>query len=92
MAYSINNPPALETQAVTGPKSWVYSSTDNAAAVRVSGYISNGYDLGMRANDTVKVIDNDATPPAVTSHVVVSATAAAVDLDDGVAISGADTD
>ncbi len=92
MAYATSNPPALQAQAIAGPRRWVYQSTDNAAAVRVSGYFSNGWDLGMRAGDTVEVTDTDASPIAVTNHVVVSATSSAVDLDDGVAVSGADSD
>ena len=92
MAYSTSNPPVLVTQGIVGSRHWVYSSADTDALVQVSGYFSNGWDLGMRAGDTVMVIDNDASPIAVVHHVVVSATSAAVDLDDGVPVSGADSD
>jgi hypothetical protein len=93
MAYATSNPPVLVSQTIAGgPKQWVYSSVDADSLVQVSGYFSNGYDLGMRAGDTVMVIDNDASPIAVVHHVVVSATTTAVDLDDGVAVSGADSD
>lgn len=83
----------LVSQGIGKGRTWRYESTDNAAAVRVAGYFTNGYKLGMRANDRVEVVDTDASPIAVTSHVVVSASATAgVDLDDGVAISGSDSD
>lgn len=93
MAYSTSNPPTLQSQAVAGPRHWVYHSTDNAATVNSDAYFSDGWDLGMRAGDTVEVVDTDATPIAVTHHVVVSASSSGgVDLDDGVAVSGADSD
>lgn len=93
MAYSTANPPELVYQTMNGDIAhWIYSSVDTDALVQVSGYFTNGYDLGMRAGHTVHVIDTDASPIAVVAHVVVSATSAAVDLDDGVAISGADSD
>lgn len=93
MAYSTSNPPVLVAQGVGGyGRLWVYSSADADTLVQVSGYFTNGYALGMRAGDIIDVIDNDASPIAVVRHVVVSATSSAVDLDDGVAVSGADSD
>ena len=93
MAYDTSNPPELVYQTMNGDIAhWVYSSTDGDATVQASGYFTNGYALGMRAGHTINVIDTDASPIAVVSHVVVSASSTAVDLDDGVAISGADSD
>lgn len=93
MAYSTANPPALLSQLIQGSKKlWFYSSTDAATAVRVSGYFTNGYDLGMRAGDIVFVVDTDAAPIAAQVMIVTSATAAAVDLSDGTAIVATDTD
>lgn len=92
MAYSTSNPPILLTQGITGQKIWTYSSTDAVTAVRVSGYFTNGWDLGMRAGDLVYVLDNDASPITGSLCWVTSATSSAVDLSDGVTITGTDTD
>lgn len=94
MAYSTDNPPVILAQSVRGEKKiWAYQSTDAATAVRVSGYITNGFDLGMRAGDTVFVTDTDASPIATQVMIVTSATRAnGVDLSDGTAIVATDTD
>jgi hypothetical protein len=94
MTYSVSNPPALVSGPLTGPgKQWVYRSTDPASSVDVAGYFTNGDALGMEAGDTVLVIDSDASPIAVTSHVVAAVTAGgSADLSEGVAVSGANTD
>lgn len=93
MAYSTSNPPFLIAEGVQGTGSlWMYRSTDAATAVRVSGYITNGWDLGMRAGDLVMMVDTDATPIASQIMIVTSATASAVDLSDGVAVTATDTD
>lgn len=94
MTYSTSNPPALVGQGQLNGlgKTWVYRSTDAASAVRVSGYFTNGYDLGMRAGDVVYVCDTDASPLAIQIHIVNAASASAVDLSDGVAITATDSD
>ncbi|MCG7985061.1 MAG: hypothetical protein JAY90_20215 [Candidatus Thiodiazotropha lotti] len=94
MAYSTDNPPALESQAVGGKhRSWVYRSDDALSLVRVNGYFSNGYELGMRAGDTIKIIDENASPIDYAVSVVASADATAgVNLTDGTEVAGADTD
>ncbi|SDH08408.1 hypothetical protein [Pelagibacterium luteolum] len=93
MAYSTDNPPALIAQGIGGGgRLWFYKSTDAATAVRVSGYFTNGYDLGMRAGDLVIVVDTDAAPIAMQLMIVTSATSTAVDLSDGVAVTATDTD
>lgn len=38
----------------------IYRSTDNLAAVVTAGYIDDGNDKGIRVNDIVAVIDDDA--------------------------------
>jgi hypothetical protein len=91
MAYSTSNPPALLCSN-NGFRLWTYSSADAVSAVRVSGYFTDGYDLGMRAGDLVIVLDNDASPITGALCWVTSATAAAVDLSDGVTVTGTDTD
>lgn len=93
MAYSTSNPPALISQGIGGNFGvWAYKSTDAATAVRVSGYFTNGYDLGMRAGDIVHVVDTDASPIAMQAMIVTEATASTVDLSDGTAITATDTD
>ncbi len=93
MAYSTSNPPALLSQGIGGHlRVWAYRSTDAASAVRVSGYFTNGWQLGMRAGDLVYVVDTDASPITLQAMIVTSATSAAVDLSDGTAITATDTD
>lgn len=93
MAYSTSNPPALIAEGVGGNfRLWAYKSTDAPAAVRVSGYITDGYALGMRAGDLVLVVDTDASPITLQLMIVTSATASAVDLSDGTAVTATDTD
>ena len=74
MAYSTSNPPALRSQAIAGPREWVYSSTDGSTVVAADGYFTNGYDLGMRAGDLVYV--RQSVAGTVTSHLVISASTA----------------
>lgn len=93
MAYSTSNPPALICDTLGGGRRfWVYASTDAATAVRVQGYFTNGWRLGMRVGDLVDVIKIDANPPARTLATVVSASLSGVDLSDGTAITATDTD
>ena len=86
MAYSTSNPPALVTQMVgkTGGSTWIYDSADPATDVRVSGYITDGADLGMAVGDVVHQRD---TTGATVAHdyVVLSVTNGVVDLSDGTA-------
>lgn len=94
MAYSVSNPPSLLAQCIGGSrKVWLYVSTDTATAVRVAGYISNAYQLGMRAGDIVLMIDSDASPIAASWMIVTSCTlAAGADLSNGVAITETNSD
>lgn len=93
MAYATTNPPVLLMDTVGGTfRLWVYKSTDAASAVRVSGYFTDGWDLGMRAGDLVMVVDTDASPIASQIMIVTSATSSAVDLSDGTAVTATDTD
>ena len=94
MAYSTSNPPRLVSQGIgtSGAKSWRYDSVDAATLVRVNGYFTNGYQLGMRAGDIVTVVDTD-TSYTTTMHTVNQATSAlGVDLTDGLAVGTTDSD
>lgn len=93
MAYDTANPPMLVAGALGGALNiWAYKSTDAAAAVRVSGYFTDGYELGMREGDLVIVVDTDASPIAMQMMIVTSAVAGTVDLSDGTAVTATDTD
>lgn len=92
MAYSTSNPPRLVQQPIAGLRQWQYTSTDAVTDVRVSGYFTNGYDLGMRKGDIVLVLDNDASPITGAWCWVTSDTSGVIDLSDGVTITGTDTD
>jgi hypothetical protein len=93
MAYATSNPPALIAQGIGGVnKIFDYRSTDATGDVDASGYVTNGYALGMRANDVVLVHDTDASPVAQTIHTVTTATTTAVDLSNGVAAGSTNSD
>lgn len=96
MAYATSNPPFIIAQGLGGTQSrklWMYVSTDAQTDVRVDGYFTNGYALGMRAGDIVQVIDTNASPLDLSIHLVNSADATnGVDLEDGTAIAGSDSD
>ena len=97
MAYSTSTPPKLIVQAVggTGPNLWTYQNTDADTVVRVSGYITNGGNLGMKAGDIVFYTDTDAVPIAnfMFNVTTVSATApGAVDLSNATAVTATNSD
>lgn len=90
MAYSTSNPPALQSQAINGPRKWVYSSADAIATVNTAGYFTDGYELGMRVNDELIVIDT--ATPTMSVCVVNAAASGAVDISDGLTVTATDTD
>lgn len=93
MAYSTSNPPALISQGIGGFwRLWVYKSVDAMTLVRVSGYFTNGWSLGMRQGDVIMVVDTDASPITMQIAIVTSAVSTLVDLSDGVAVTATDTD
>ncbi len=84
-------------QVVTGgigggaPAVWTHHSADAASLVRVSGYITDAGDRGMKVNDIVIHYDDDATPPLFSTFSVVTIAATgtgAADLSDAVTIAG----
>lgn len=93
MAYDTANPPFLIAQGVgNSRKVWMYVDTDAIATVRVSGYFTNGYTLGMRAGDIILVVDSDASPISAQICVVNEASTTTVDISDGTAITATDSD
>lgn len=75
MAYSTSNPPALVSQRVGASSGaiWILSTTDSKALVLAADYISNGYDLGMKAGDIVFLVNT--TDVSANRAVVSSVTA-----------------
>lgn len=95
MTYSVDNPPALVNQMVgkNGGSTWLYDSADAATTVRVTGYITNGEDLGMKVGDQVQQIDSaGATVAHLYTVKSIHATNGSVDLTDGLAIPVTDSD
>ena len=93
MAYSTSNPPRMMVPGVGTETAswWSYYSTDAATVVRVTGYITDGDDLGMKVGDLVFQSSSDATVAHIYTVVSVAAGGAA-DLSDGTAIDATDTD
>lgn len=84
MSYATTNPPRLLVPGVSGsPNIWLYASADAHADVDLSGYISNGYDLGMRADDQVIVVDTNLK---ITSWHYVEISGTTINLADGTVI------
>ena len=94
MAYETSNPPVLVTEGgMNGQnKIWFYRSVDATTLVRVAGYFTNGWDLGMRSGDLLINVDTDASPLAMQLLIVNSASASGVDVSDGLAVTATDTD
>lgn len=91
MAYSVSNPPRLLMQPIAGARLWQYVSTDDAATVDASGYITNGGALGMKVGDFVLVTDSDTSPYITSGHTVVTVSSTApgaVDLSNGITLGG----
>lgn len=93
MAYATSNPPSCMVPRVGGGVAWwSYNDADAATAVRVSGYITNGSDLGMKVGDIVIQSDSAGGAVAHIYTVVSVAAGGAADLSDGTAIVVTDTD
>jgi hypothetical protein len=91
MSYSTSSPPVMVSQAINGPRTWLYREASiTAGAADASGYITNGGALGMKVGDVVLVQDT-ATPYVISSHTVVTVSSThpgAVDLSNGVTVGG----
>lgn len=86
MAYSTSSPPSKVLQTMTGPNLWFYTSSDVSASVDASGYITNGYNLGMRAGDLLFAYDS--TNKIWSAHTVLNSSGTTIDLSDGTVIGG----
>lgn len=84
MAYAVTNQPKLLNQTLGGTtKLWIYKTTDAHATVDASGYFTDGYDLGMRQDDIVIVIDTNL---AIASSHSVDVSGTTINLADGTVI------
>lgn len=94
MAYATSNPPVLVVAGGNDGRNkvWFYRSVDAATLVRVSGYFTNGFDLGMRTGDLLIQVDTDASPLAMQLMIVNAASASVTDVSDGLAVTATDTD
>lgn len=92
MAYSTSTPPVLVFGFASAIQVWTYDSADAATAVRATGYITNGDDLGMKVGDIVIQGDSAGATVAHIYTVVSVAAGGAADLSDGTAIVATDTD
>jgi hypothetical protein len=82
------------TQRVGGGGAfWLYNSADAATAGRVTGYITDGQDLGMAVGD---LVFQTALAGGTVGHIYIvkslHATNGSVDLTDGTAIVATATD
>lgn len=78
-------------QAIAGPRVWNYASTDAAATVDASGYITDGGSRGMKVGDFVFVKDSDDAAYLTSGHTVVTVSSTypgAVDLSNGITLGG----
>lgn len=87
MSYSTSLPPILVAGGINGiPRLWMYSEASaTAAQVRVTGYITNAWALGMRAGDLILTY-NVATKIWSSHTVATVATNGAADLADATTI------
>jgi hypothetical protein len=79
MAYAIANPPRLISQGVgaSAGSLWHYTDGDDLPTVLAADYFSDGFDLGMKVNDTVLVTDETNTIVSLCVASVVTADGAA---------------
>jgi len=85
MAYETSNPPRLLVPGVAGSVNiWIYVDGDAHADVDASGYFTNGYALGMRADDQVLVVDTNLKISSW--HYVEILTGTTINLADGTVI------
>lgn len=81
--------PELRNQGIgnQGVAHWYHQSADTGATVQVSGFITDGGDLGMKVNDLVTHLNTGTG--VISDHVVVTVSSTApgaVDLSDSTTI------
>lgn len=92
MAYETSNPPAKLCGTINNNYAiWVYVDADAATAVRVAGYFTNGWDLGMRVGHEVRLV-NPTTGATTIAYVNSASASGGVDVTDGTTSPATDTD
>jgi hypothetical protein len=91
-AYATTNPPALISQGIggrAGSRTWCLIGTHVTTDADAANFITNADELGIKAMDTVILVnDTDTAAALVHGHVVNSVTAGgAANLSAGVALS-----
>ncbi len=76
MAYDKNNLARIDGFFAGAYNEWVYRSTDNFTTVKAANYLSNAFDMGVKAGDKITVIEV-ATPPVMTIATILTCTATA---------------
>lgn len=92
MAYSKNNLALVAAGIGGGHNKWSYVSTDSIATVNTTGYISDGYFMGLRVQDTVEVTDTSTPTKSLCVVISASSSTGAVDLSDGTTIAQTNSD
>lgn len=80
MSYTTANLGLWAQASAAGPKLWFYSEAATAATVDASGYITDGYNKGMRDGDLLA--HYNSTSKIWTMHTV-TVSGTTVDLADG---------
>lgn len=80
----------LVVQGIGGTnKIFQYTTTDAAATIDASGYITDATQRGMAAGDLVISQDTDDSAKLTSGHVVVAITSGTADLSNGTTVAGA---
>ncbi len=68
------NVPHMVTQAIAGPRHWIYSSTDVIDTVQTVNYFTDGQELGFKVGDSFLVINSSSYATHGASIVAVGST------------------
>lgn len=94
MAYSKDKLSLWTTVPFSGgQRMWIYISADAVATVNTSGYISDAFDMGMKQNDIILVVDttNHLLDWCMCANAPTAASQGA-DLTDGLRITATNSD
>lgn len=79
----------LVSQGIGGTnKVFYYTTTDAAATIDASGYITDATQRGLSAGDLVISTDTDDSAKLTSGHTVVAITSGTADLSNGTTIAG----
>ena len=75
------NPPVAQSQAIAGPREWIYSSTHVASDVAGANFFTDGLALGFKVGD--RIIVSPSTGGEITSHTILVVGATTTDVSVG---------